>query len=253
MYVRHVIPLTVPSLKSYCLPYFEYCASHDKGWHAFVEFCSGWRGSKCEELSTVVGVLFSWQIVTQPQGHGLVCRDSIPSSSKYFFLFGAHKMHMFGALIESGGLPFLVLVIFPSATKTFWKLAPFLLLIATPPTVGRSLRIFHILRKLCLLILSLSCLSVWRNNVSPSIEKISSMYSNDSLPNSSTSHSSKFRISSINTSWSSRILLHVPTMWVLRPIVVPHERKQNMRIKRPPPTDHWYSNFLFLVGKRHPH
>ena len=43
------------------------------------------------------------------------------------------------------------------------------------------------------------------------------------------------------------ILLHVPTMWVLFFMVVPHEQRY-MRIKRPPPPDYLYSSLLFFVA-----
>ena len=50
-----------------------------------------------------------------------------------------------------------------------------------------------------------------------------------------------------------QIILHVSTVWVLPPIVAPHERKDNMRTKRPPPSEHRDISFLLLVGQSPQH
>ena len=68
--------------------------------------------------------------------------------------------------------------------------APFLLLIETPPTFGRSLRFFHTLHKNCSLILSPSCFAVCRHHLSP-INRVAIVFSIlFSPPISSTSHTS---------------------------------------------------------------
>ena len=68
-------------------------------------------------------------------------------------------------------------VIWPLATHPFRDGAPFLFLIETPPTFGRSLRFFHILHRNCLLILSSSCFAVCGHHLSPKIAIVLSLYS----------------------------------------------------------------------------
>ena len=85
--------------------------------------------------------------------------------------------------------------------------APFLFLIETPPTFGRSVRFFHILHRICLLILSPPSFTVCGYHLSPRIAIVFSQLS--SLPNSSTSHASNFLISS-NASRSSLYISHSP-------------------------------------------
>ena len=74
----------------------------------------------------------------------------------------------------------LALVILPLTTHPFRDGAPFLLLIETPTTFGRSLRFFHILHGNCLLILSPSCFAVCGHHLSPRIAIVFSLLS--SLP-----------------------------------------------------------------------
>ena len=61
------------------------------------------------------------------------------------------------------------LVTRPLTTHPFRDGAPFLLLIETPPTFGRSERLFHIPRNTVLLILSPFSLAVSGHHLSPSI------------------------------------------------------------------------------------
>ena len=67
----------------------------------------------------------------------------------------------------------LALVIWPLTTHLFRDEAPFLLLIETPPTIGRSSRCFHILHIFFLLIVSPSCLAVCGHHLSPRIAIVS--------------------------------------------------------------------------------
>ena len=60
------------------------------------------------------------------------------------------------------------LVIGQLTTHLFRDGAPFLLLIETPPTFGRSLRRFHILHGFFSLILSPSCFAACAHHLSPS-------------------------------------------------------------------------------------
>ena len=71
--------------------------------------------------------------------------------------------------------------------------APFLRLIKTSPTFGRSLRLFHILHRNFLLILSPSCFAVCCHHLSPRIATVFSLLQS-SVPNFSMSHSSIFLI-----------------------------------------------------------
>ena len=75
----------------------------------------------------------------------------------------------------------LALVIWPLTTHPFRGRAPFSLLIETPPAFGRSLRVFHMLHKNCLLILSPSCSALCGRDLSPRIAMVSLLLS--SLPN----------------------------------------------------------------------
>ena len=94
-----------------------------KGGHALlVEYCSGWRGLKCKELSTAVGIPIFWQFVTQPRGHGIVCRDSFPSSSKHFFRLTLKTCTCSELLSKMGACRlFLVLVIRPIVHANLMK------------------------------------------------------------------------------------------------------------------------------------
>ena len=84
----------------------------------------------------------------------------------------------------------LALVISPLTTHPFQDGAPFLLLTETPPTFGRSLCLFHILHRNCLLILSPSCFAVCGHHLSPRIAIVFSVLS--SLPSSSMFRTSSF-------------------------------------------------------------
>ena len=61
----------------------------------------------------------------------------------------------------------LALVIGPLTTHPLRDGAPPLLLIETPPTLGRSLRLYHMLHRKLLLILPPSCFAVCRHHLSP--------------------------------------------------------------------------------------
>ena len=79
-------------------------------------------------------------------------------------------------------------VIWPLTTHPFRDGAPIQLLIETPPTFGRSVRLFPILHRNCLLITSPSCFAVCGHHLSPRMAIVFSLLS--SIPNSSMSHTS---------------------------------------------------------------
>ena len=92
-------------------------------------------------------------------------------------------------------------------------------LIETPPTFGRSLRLFHTLHELFAYPFP-SCFAVCGHHLIPRIAIVFSLLS--SLPNSSMSRTFNSLMSS-NASRSSLYISHSPTMWVLLyHVVVPH-------------------------------
>ena len=111
---------------------------------------------------------------------------------------------------EGGGTHLLLaLVISSLTTHPFRDGAPFLLLVQTRTTFGRSLLFFHILHRNCSLTLSPACFAVCGHHLSPRIAIVFSLLSN--LPNSCMSHTSIFLVSS-NASRSSLYISHSPTM-----------------------------------------
>ena len=82
----------------------------------------------------------------------------------------------------------LALVIWPLTTHPFRDRALFLLVVETPPTIGRSLRFFNRLHRNLLLILSPSCFTVCGHHLSPRIAIVFSLLSR--APNFSMPHSS---------------------------------------------------------------
>ena len=114
----------------------------------------------------------------------------------------------------------LALVIWPLTTHLFRDGAPFLLLVETPPTFGRSLRFIHIRHRNRSLILSSSCFAVCGHHLAPRIAIVFSLHSN-LLSNSSMSHTSNFLISSYDTSGSS-LHIHILLLCESYSIDVPH-------------------------------
>ena len=111
----------------------------------------------------------------------------------------------------------LALVIWPSTTHSFRNEAPFLLLLETPPTFGRSLRRFHIFHIFLMPILSPSCFAGRGHHLPIAI--IFSLLSSVSI--SYMSPSSISLISS-NTCRSSLYIPHSPNVRVLLSIALPH-------------------------------
>ena len=91
-------------MNNYCIPSFEYCACHDKGLHVLTKYYSGWRRSKCKELSSIVGISIFTLIIIEPRSMGYFV--GVRFCHPLFFMFGARKMHMFGDSIRGGGFSF---------------------------------------------------------------------------------------------------------------------------------------------------
>ena len=128
-----------------------------------------------------------------------------------FHSVGANRVQLLYTWGGGGGTHLLLaLVIRPLTTHPFRDGAPFLLLIGTPPTFGRSLRFFYTLHVKILLILSLSCFAVCGHHLSHRITIVFSVLYR--LPNSSMSNTSNFIIPSSNASRSSLFISHSLTM-----------------------------------------
>ena len=109
------------------------------------------------------------------------------NSGKAELLWAIKMKAIIGGGRGGGGRTHLLLALFVWSLTTHLLRdgAPFLLLLETPPTFGRSLRFLHILHKNCLLFLSLSCFAVCGHHLSPRIAIVFSLLS--SLPNFSMS------------------------------------------------------------------
>ena len=108
----------------------------------------------------VIGTIYS--VVANQRRHQYTCnvlqrrRQPRPTTIYVYFRGGGGGTHLLVAL-----------VFWPLITHPFRHTAPFLLLIETPPTFGRSLCFFHILHRNSLLILSPSCFAVCSHHLSP--------------------------------------------------------------------------------------